>query len=127
MKILSLMLLLGLAIAISISASSIIFPWTLAQTQNKTSPGNSNDTRQIINLKDNTITLVNKTTNETISTTPYPAKPGNTTTNETNKMIVAGKTGNTTTNETNKMIVAGKTGNTSMNVNLSERLSKLAK
>jgi hypothetical protein len=42
-------------------------------------------------------------------------------------MIVAGKTGNTTTNETNKMIVAGKTGNTSMNVNLSERLSKLAK
>src|SRR5215467_4389461 len=110
MKILSLMLLLGLAIAISISASSIIFPWTFAQTQNKTSPGNSNDTRQIINLKDNTITLVNKTTNETISTTPYPAK-----------------TGNTTTNETNKMIVAGKTGNTSMNVNLSERLSKLAK
>jgi len=121
------MFFLGLAIAISISMSTIISPWALAQAQNETSPENKNDTRQIINLKDSTITLVNKTTNETLSTTPYPGKTDNTTTNETNKMIIPGKTSNTTTNETNKMIIPGKTSNTSINENLSERLSKLAK
>ena len=144
MKAISLMVFLVLATAISISVSSIISPWTMVQAQNKISPENKNDTRQIINLKDSTITLVNKTTNETLSTTPYPGKTDNTTTNETNKMIIPGKTDNTTTNETNKMIIPGKTdntttnetnmmiipgktGNTSINENLSERLSKLAK
>jgi len=127
MQAISLIVFLGLAVAISISVSSIISPWTLVQAQNKISPENKNDTRQIINLKDNTITIVNKTTNETISTKPYPGKTGNTTTNETNKLIIPGKTGNTTTNETNKLIIPGKTGNTSISENISERLSKLGK
>jgi hypothetical protein len=132
MKAISLMAFLGLAISISISISlsSIISPWNLAQAQNNTSPENKSDTRQIINLKDKTITLVNKSTNETISTKPYPGTSGNATTNETNKMIIPGKTGNATTNETNKMIIPGKsgqTGNIGNNQNLSERLGKLAK
>jgi hypothetical protein len=127
MKVISLTASLVLALAVSISVSSVISPWTLVHAQNKTSPENKNDTRQIINLKDNTITLVNKTTNETISTTPYPGKTGNSTINETNKMILPGKTGDSTINETNKMILPGKTGNISNTENLSERLNNLSK
>ena len=106
---------------------SIINEKMIARAQIINLPPSENGTRLILNMKNHTQTLVNAATNETISVENFTVYQGNTTTNETNKMIVAGKTGNTTTNETNKMIVAGKTGNTSMNQNLSERLSKLAK
>ena len=86
-----------------------------------------NDTRQIINLKENTITLMNKTTNETISTAPYLSNTGNTITNETiNNMTSPGNTGSTITNETiNNMTSPGNTGN--MSINLTEKFEALAK
>jgi len=106
---------------------SIINDRMFASAQIINLPPSENGTRLILNMKNHTQTLVNATTNETISVENFTIYQGNTTTNETNKMIIPGKTGNTTTNETNKMIIPGKTGNIGNNENLSERLSKLAK
>jgi hypothetical protein len=94
--------------AFSISMTTLIFHWDTAQAQN--------DTRRIFNLTDNTITTINKTTNETISTVPYPMKTGNTVTNETiSNMTSPGNQGNMTS--------PGNQGNTS--IDLTEKFKAL--
>ena len=103
--------IIGLLSAFALLTPLVISHWTMAQIQNTTLPENMNDTRRIFNLNDNTITVINKTTNETISTMPYIRNIGNMTTNET----LAGDTGNMTTNET----LAGDTGNMTTNETLS--------
>ena len=102
------MLTVFLAFAFSISMTTLIFHWDTAQAQN--------DTRRIFNLTDNTITTINKTTNETISTVPYPMKTGNTVTNETiSNMTSPGNQGNMTS--------PGNQGNTS--IDLTEKFKAL--
>jgi hypothetical protein len=87
--LLTIFILLG--VAFSILVASHIFHWVIAQIQNTTLPENTNDTRRIINLRDNTITVINTTTNETIRTMPYLGNTGN---------MTSGNTGNMTTNDT---------------------------
>ena len=72
-----------LSITFSIMISSTLAHLVMAKSENKTSFDGKNNTRRIINLVNNTITIVDKTTNETISTMPYTAKAGNDTTNGT--------------------------------------------
>jgi len=104
----------------------------MAQIENTTLPENTNDTRQIINLTDNTVTLINTTTNETIGTMKYVGNTGNMTTNETlaadtgnmtTNETLAADTGNMTTNET----LAADTGNMTTNQNLTEKFKALSK
>ena len=59
----------------------------VAQIQNIT-PENTNNTRQFINLKNNTITVINTTTNEIIRSIPYTENTGNMTTENTVKMTI---------------------------------------
>ena len=86
---------IGLFSAFALLTPLVISHWTMAQIENTTLPENTNDTRQIINLTDNTVTLINTTTNETIGTMKYVGNTGNMTTNET----LAADTGNMTTNQ----------------------------
>ena len=59
----------------------------MAQIQNITHE-NTNNTRQFINLKNNTIIVINTTTNEIIRTIPYTESTGNMTTENTLKMTI---------------------------------------
>jgi len=59
----------------------------VAQIQNITHE-NTNNTRQFINLKNNTITVINTTTNEIIRTIPYTENTGNMTAENTVKMTI---------------------------------------
>lgn len=110
---------LVLSAAFSILIASPIFHWAMAQIQNTTLPETTNDTRRIINLKDNTITVINKTTNETISTTPYTGNTGNATPNES----LSGTALNATPNET----LSGNVGNMTTNDSLTEKFRELGK
>jgi len=74
---------IGLIVVFALFISLVISDRTMAQAQNTTLPENTNNTRQILNLKDHTITLVNMTTNETISVKNYTGSETNLTTNET--------------------------------------------
>jgi hypothetical protein len=85
---------LVLSFAFSILISSPVSHWAVAQMQNTTLPHNTNNTKQIVNLKDRTITLVNTTTNETISVKPIPETTGNMTANETLSGTAANMTAN---------------------------------
>jgi len=79
--------LLIISIAFSILISSSVAHLAMGQSENNTQDNanntqdNANNTRRIFNLVDNTVTVVDKTTNETISVTPYQG--GNTTINNT--------------------------------------------
>jgi len=59
----------------------------VAQIQNITHE-NTNNTRQFINLKNNTITVINTTTNEIIRSIPYTENTGNMTAENTVKMTI---------------------------------------
>jgi Na+-transporting NADH:ubiquinone oxidoreductase subunit NqrC len=95
-----------IGIGFSILISSSVTHLAMGQSENNTQD-NKNNTRRIINLVDNTVTVVDKITNETISVTPYQG--GNTTTN-------------TTTNGGSSL--ANKE-NTAMNTNLTQKLEDL--
>ncbi|HJR48917.1 MAG TPA: hypothetical protein VJ799_12240 [Nitrososphaeraceae archaeon] len=56
--------------------------WTGVQAQDANS-SDTNDTRMILNVKDNTVTLLNTTSNETISIRDLTADTVNMTSNET--------------------------------------------
>lgn len=58
---------IGLTVALALSIPSLIADSVLAQAQNKTFLEKTNNTNVIWNVKDHTITLVNKATNETKS------------------------------------------------------------
>ena len=80
----------------------------MAQDSNTTLAQNSNNTKLIVDLKNHTITTIDKTTNETISVKKFtPIEVANTTTNESLTTNIENATideiltpENTTTNET---------------------------
>jgi hypothetical protein len=121
-----------ISVALSVFISSPIPHWGMAQMQNTTLPENTNNTRMVLNLKDKTVTLINATTNETISVKPttetrenitsnetLPGSVGNITSNET----LPGSVGNITSNET----LPGSVGNMTSNINLTEKFGELGK
>ena len=74
----------------------------LAQSENKTSSDDKNNTKRIFNLVNNTITVVDKTTNEIISTMPLNPNPENTTTNNSKNSLTFPSDKANTTNLTEK-------------------------
>jgi hypothetical protein len=122
-----LIVILVLSGTFSILISSPISHWAVAQIQNTTLPENMNNTMRIINLKDNTITVINKTTNETISTMPYSGNTGNMTSgtaaNMTANETLSGTAANMTANET----LSGTAANMTANDNLTEKFKELGK
>jgi hypothetical protein len=87
--------LIELTVAFVLLAPFLITGGMTVKAQIITVPMPENDTNLILNMKDRTQTLVNATTNETISVEKFIIKNGNETTNETLPGI-----GNMTTNET---------------------------
>ena len=83
----------------------------IAQSENKTSFDGKNNTRRIINLVNNTITVIDKTTNQTISTMPFSPIMKNTTDNETK----------------NNLTFSSNTANATTDVNLTEKFNALSK
>lgn len=73
---------IGLFIAFALLTSLLGANWIAAQVQTPF-PEVGNGTRLDINVKNNSIALVNTTTNETIAIKNYAEYVGNTTTNET--------------------------------------------
>jgi len=106
-----------------------IVNFVMAQAPNTTLPESRKNTMAIVNLKDNTVTLVDKITNETISVKNLTGTAGTTTTNET----LGSNTGNMTTNETltlekttiNETPATNKAGNTTTNINLTDKFDAL--
>jgi hypothetical protein len=110
-------------------APFLINGWMTAKAQIITVPMPANGTKLLLNMKDHTQTLVNATTNETISVEKFIIKNGNETTNETLPGIGNMTTnetlpgiGNMTTNETLPGI-----GNMTTNDNLTEKFKELGK
>jgi hypothetical protein len=110
---------LVLSVALSILISSPISHWVMAQMQNTTLPENTNNTRMVLNLKDKTVTLINATTNETISVKSVTEARKNMTANET----LSGTAANMTANET----LSGTAANMTANANLTEKFRELGK
>ena len=115
----------------------LILNSVIAQAPNPSLAYNPNTSR-IVDVKNHTITIIDKKTDQPISVCKFtPIKAENMTTNNTLTTNKANATTcenltpvKPTTNETNKMIIPGKpgqTGNLGNNENLSERLGKLAK
>ena len=97
----SLMILISWTILIGLILVFVItLPLTvnlmMAQAQIITLPGDENNTTLILDMDKHTQTLVNATTNETISVENFTLYKGNMTTNET----LTADTRNATTNET---------------------------
>jgi len=99
MKSKSATIFLIFGITFSILISSSITNLAISQGENKTISDGKNNTRRIINLVNNTITVIDKTTNETISTIPYLV-PRNNTSNDTmnNESLSTNEEKNTTNN-----------------------------
>jgi hypothetical protein len=89
------MILIGIILAFMITLPLTAMLMS-AQAQIITLPGNENNTRLILNMDNLTQTLVNATTNETISVEKFTLYKPNATTNET----LTTDTGNETPNET---------------------------
>jgi hypothetical protein len=83
----------------------------IAKSENKTSFDGKNNTRRIINLVNNTITVIDKTTNQTVSTMPFTPFMKNTTNNETQ----------------NNLTFSANTANATTGVNLTEKFNALTK
>jgi hypothetical protein len=111
------MMIIGFSLALVLLAPSIIADWTIVQAQNTTLPQDTNDTRRVFNMIDNTVTLINATTNETISVMKFTTSAGNTTANET----LPTSAGNTTANET----LPTSAGNTTANETLTTKFKEL--
>ena len=112
-------MVIGLSAAFVLSAPFLITEWMLAQAQLITVPMPENGTKLILNMKDRIQTLVNATTNETISVSKFIYFNGNETTNET----LPGSVGNMTTNET----LPGSVGNMTTNDSLTDKFKQLSK
>jgi hypothetical protein len=115
----SLMVLIGVTVTFVLSAPFLITGGMTAKAQIRTVPMPENGTRLLLNMKDQTQTLVNATTNETISVENFTFYKGNETTNET----LPGNAANMTTNET----FPGSIGNLTSKVNITEKFRELGK
>ena len=127
-----LMVLIELTVAFVLLAPFLITGKMMAQAQIITLPMPENNTKLILNMKDHTQTLVNATTNETISVEKFTFYKGNETTNETlpgsvgnmtSNETLPGSVGNMTSNET----LPGSVGNMTSNINLTEKFKELGK
>ncbi len=98
----------GMHIALLLTVITISHSWIGIQAQNATS-SHANDTRMILNVTDNTVTLLNTTSNETISIRNLTADSENMITNETKSSI------NLTENEENS----------TTNLNLTDKFKEL--
>jgi hypothetical protein len=114
-----LMVLIELSVAFVLLAPFLITGGMMVKAQITTVPVPGNNTKLIFDMKKHTQTLVNATTNETISVENFTVYRPNMTTNET----LAGSFGNMTTNET----LAGSFGNMTTNDNLTEKFKELGK
>ncbi|MGB7936911.1 MAG: hypothetical protein WCF21_09855 [Nitrososphaeraceae archaeon] len=112
-----LMVLIELTMAFVLLAPFLINGWMTVKAQIITVPQPENDTKLILNMKDRTQTLVNATTNETISVEKFIIPSANETTNETLPESV----GNMTTNET----LPESVGNMTTNETLTEKFKAL--
>jgi hypothetical protein len=141
----SLMILIGVTVTFVLSAPFLITGGMTAKAQIRTVPMPENGTKLLLNMKDHTQTLVNATTNETISVENFtlykgnetknktlPGNVGNMTANEplsgnvgnmTANATLAGSAGNMTANAT----LAGSAGNMTANTNLTEKFRELGK
>jgi hypothetical protein len=116
------MVVIQLTMAFVLLAPFLIDGRMMAQAQIITVPMTENGTKLIFNMKDRTQTLVNATTNETISVSKFIYLKGNQTANET----LAANTANMTSANTANMTSAN-TANMTSNGNLAERLKGLSK
>jgi hypothetical protein len=124
------MVLIEFTMASVLLAPLLITGGMTAQAQITTVPVPGNNTKLIFDMKKHTQTLVNATSNETISVENFTVYRPNMTTNEsltagtenmtTNESLTAG-TENMTTNET----LPGSVGNMSSNINLTEKFKEL--
>lgn len=73
---------IAMNIALLLSVLTLSHSWMGVQAQNTTS-SLANDTRMILNVTDNTVTLLNTTSNETISIRNLTTDSGNLIINET--------------------------------------------
>jgi hypothetical protein len=111
-------------LAVTVTHMLVVIPlvdnWVMAQAQNTTTPENTTlpqkSTQKSI-IRDNILTVVNTTTNETIMVRNLTENAGNTTTNES----LATNAGNATTNES----LATNAGNATTNVNLTAKFKAL--
>jgi hypothetical protein len=106
-------------VAFVLLAPFLITGGMMVKAQIITVPMPENNTKLILNMKDHTQTLVDATTNETISVENFTVYRPNMTTNET----LSGSIGNMTTNET----LSGSIGNMTTNDNLTEKFKELGK
>jgi hypothetical protein len=104
------------AIASSLIILSLMPDSVTAQLQN------ANNTKLVVNLKNHTISVIDKTTNNTISVSNYTVPQGNFTGNET---IAINNTLGNRQNATNNEIPAINAHNTTTNENLTTRLKNL--
>jgi len=114
-----LMVLIELTMGFVLLAPFLITGGMMVKAQIITVPMPENGTKLILNMKDRTQTLVNATTNETISVEKFTFYKGNETTNET----LPGSAGNMTSNQT----IPGSVGNMTSNINLTEKFKELGK
>ena len=75
-------IIIAMNIALLLSVLTLSHSWMGVQAQNTTS-SLANDTRMILNVTDNTVTLLNTTSNETISIRNLTTDSGNLIINET--------------------------------------------
>jgi hypothetical protein len=101
-----LMVLIELTVAFVLLAPFLITGGMTVKAQIITVPMPENGTKLLLNMKDRTQTLVNATTNETISVEKFIYQNGNETTNET---------------------IPGSVGNMTSNINLTEKFKELGK
>src|SRR4249919_3379557 len=115
----SLMVLIGVTVTFVLSAPFFITGGMTAKAQIITVPMPANGTKLLLNMKDHTQTLVNATTNETISVEKFILIKGNETANAT----LPGSIGNMTANET----LPGSIGNMTSKANITEKFKELGK
>ena len=114
---------IGVALACVLVIHPLITSQVIAQGENKTlaknatSPHYTNNTRAIVDLKNHTITVIDTTTNETLSVRSFTEAAANTTTNQS----LSGTAENMTANET----LTTNTGNATTNVNLTDKFNAL--
>ena len=114
MKRILLIILIQLTVAFALLIPSLTTEWIMAQGQIITVPMPANNTKLILDMKNHTQTLVNATTNETLSVENFTLYRGNATTNES----LTTNAGNATTNES----LTTNAGNATTNENLTAEI-----
>jgi hypothetical protein len=119
---------IALTIALVLLIPSFNSEQLTAKAQNDSSPknpsshDNTNNTRAVINVDNQTVTYIDKTTNKTISVEKFTLVPGNATSNKT--VSTNNSLGNTQ-NATTKEPLTTNTQNATTNENLTTKFNAL--